>query len=265
VTKTRLTAVQAREVLLDSGRRVSTGEITSLDDLSEPGIYAWFVDRPGATDITAGLGISLGVGLIYAGQAGAGSSSATLASRIRRNHLGGNIYGSTFRLTLASALLVPLTLEPIGGRRMTSDGEDRLSAWMRAHLKISVVGYQDRLGLDAFETSVLELLDPPLNLAKRPSNVTRQRLTGLRRAFTVGSSPRETSKVKASQPAPQRRTPLGLTPEELARDLGLPNAKSVRAFLRQTFPRPADDLWSRWGPLSAEMEKAVRSRFGNHR
>lgn len=40
---------------------------------------------------------------------------ATLGSRIRGNHLGSDIYGSTFRLTLASALRTSLALEPIGG------------------------------------------------------------------------------------------------------------------------------------------------------
>jgi hypothetical protein len=260
-----LTAVQARKVLLDPNRRVSAGNITSLHDLGEPGIYAWFVDQTGASDITAGLEISLRAGLIYAGQAGAGSSSATLASRIRRNHFGGNIYGSTFRLTLASALLVPLRLQPIGGRRMTSNGEVRLSAWMHAHLKVSVVGFQDRLELHAFETSVLELLDPPLNLAKRPRTAIRRRMTELRRAFTSGPTGRIEAKMTAIQPSRPTREGQGLTPEELARDLGLRNAKSVRAFLRRRFPRPPGQLWSRWDPLSAEMEESVRSQFGNRR
>jgi hypothetical protein len=57
----------------------------------------------------------------------------------------------------------------------------------------------------------------------------------------------------------------GLTPEELARELGLPNAKRVRSFLRDRYPRPASQLWSRWGPLPPEMERAVRDRFRGSR
>lgn len=224
-------------------------------------MYAWFVDRAGAADLTTGLGTPLRPNLVYAGQAGAGSSSATLGSRIGGNHLGGNIYGSTFRLTLASALRVPLSLKPIGGRRMSHDGEARLSGWMRAHLKVSIVAYLNRQRLDSFETDLLELLDPPLNLAKRPPTPMRRRLTELRRAFTEGST-RRRSTTTSSRPSRPTSSGQGHTPEELARNLGLRNAKPVRAFLRQTFPRPTDELWSRWGPLSAEMEHAVRSRFG---
>lgn len=262
VTKSTLTAVQARDALCDPARRASARDAASLQDLGLPGIYAWFVDEAGAAEIAAGLGAPLEEGLIYAGQAGAGTSSATLGSRIRRNHLSGDTYGSTFRFTLASALLRPLSLETLGGRRMTRDGEDRLSTWMRAHLSVSVIGSQDRDGLDAFETSVLELLDPPLNLAKRPATAARQRLTELRRTFNGAPTRREGPTMTTNRPG--RETPRGggLTPEVLARELGLPNAKSVRAFLRREFPRPAGELWSRWGALSGEMESAVRSRFG---
>ena len=90
-------------------------ELHRLSDSAEPGIYAWFVDVGGAGHLADGLGLAVDVGLIYAGQAGAGNSHATLGSRIRGNHLGSDIYGSTFRLTLASALRTSLALEPIGG------------------------------------------------------------------------------------------------------------------------------------------------------
>jgi GIY-YIG catalytic domain-containing protein len=208
--------------------------------------------------------------LIYAGQAGAGESAATLGSRIRGNHLGVSIYASTFRVTLASALLIPLALEPIGGRRMSADGEARLTAWMRAHLEVSILAYADRVALDLFETEVLGLLDPPLNLAKCPPSAARARLTVLRRAFTA---PRRSARSPATRSVAEPRRVAakafprvsGLTPEELAGELGLSNAKSVRAFLRGEFPRPEADLWSRWPPLTPEMERAVRERFGRRR
>lgn len=150
---------QAVRRLTDVRGRIAPVELHRLSDTSEPGIYAWFVDAEGAGQLEAGLGMPVDVGLIYAGQAGAGNSHATLGSRIRGNHLGSDIYGSTFRLTLASALRTRLALEPIGGGHMSQDGEERLTNWMRQHLMVSVIAYPDRVALDAFETVVLERLD----------------------------------------------------------------------------------------------------------
>jgi hypothetical protein len=112
---------------------------------------------------------------------------------------------------------------------------------------------------------VLDRLDPPLNIAKRPPSPVRARLTDLRRPFSKRGNrvpmPAAEPRVPTSAP-PVRRADAGLTPEELARELGLPDAKRVRGFLRARFPRPASELWSRWGPLPPDMERAVRDRFG---
>lgn len=257
---------QASRRLTDPRGRVVPADLHRLSGIEHPGVYAWFVDLDGAEHLSNGIGLPVGEGLIYAGQAGAGTSRATLGSRIRGNHLGSDIYGSTFRLTLSSALRARLELEPIGGGHMGRDGEGRLTAWMGAHLAVAVIAYPYRVGLDAFETVVLDRLDPPLNIAKRPRSPIRRQLTVLRRAF---------SRRAASEPMAERRPPpaappvhgtgVGLTPEELARELGLPNAKRVRGFLRDRYPRPASELWSRWGPLTLEMERAVRDRFGGAR
>jgi hypothetical protein len=226
-------------------------------------MYAWFVDESGARDLARGLGEQIGPGLIYAGQAGAGTSSATLASRIRGNHLAGNIYASTLRRTLASILRDPLRLEPIGGRRMKSDGESRLGTWISAHLCVSIVAFEDRLLLDTFETTVLLRLDPPLNLAKVPQSAIRTRLAQLRRPFGFAT---EADMAPATRAKPRlaaliQRANAGPTPEQLAHELGLSNAKGVRAYLRRTFPRPESELWSAWGPLEPEVVAAVRSHF----
>ncbi len=115
--------------LLDSSRRVpASGFPPPGDAHSVRGMYAWFVDVEGATQLSAGLGEQVIPGLIYAGQAGAGRSTATLRSRIRGNHIGGSITGSTFRLTLASLLAPDLGLEDEGGRRLAAEGESRLTA-----------------------------------------------------------------------------------------------------------------------------------------
>lgn len=178
------TPEEAVRVLVDLDRRVRPSDLQELIGTTEPGLYAWWVDVAGAAQIAAGLGSVVQPGLIYAGQAGASRSTATLGSRIRGNHLGVSIYASTLRLTLAAVLRTPLALEPVGGRRMTRDGEVRLTAWMRQHLEVSAVAYPDRVELDACETAVLDLLDPPLNLAKRPRTSARQLLSHLRRVYT---------------------------------------------------------------------------------
>ena len=178
-------------------------------------------------------------------------------------HLSGDIYGSTLRLTLASALRVPLALEPTQGGRMTGDGEARLTEWMHKHLMVAVVSFTDRGDLDAFESAVLERLDPPLNIAKRPPTPVRRQLTILRSAFSrrVVSQPR-IPRGKPPAALPTQIVGAGPTPEELARELGLTDAKRVRGFLRARFPRPASQLGRRWGAMTPEMERAVRDRFG---
>jgi hypothetical protein len=255
---------QAARLLADARVRVVPADLHRLDGTEHPGLYAWFADHEGAGVLADGIGLPVSEGLIYAGQAGAGTSHATLRSRILGNHLGSDIYGSTFRLTLASALRGRLSLEPIGGGHMGRDGEARLTEWMHAHLAVATVAYPDRAGLDAFETLVLDRLDPPLNIAKRPPTPVRSRLTILRRAFgkRAASDPAAGHRPPAAAPPSPAAGP-GLTPEELSRELGLPDAKRVRGFLRDRYPRSESELWSRWGPLTPEMERAVRERFGD--
>lgn len=257
---------QATRDLTDVRGRLSPAARGGLSGTENPGLYAWFVDAKGAEHLAAGIGLPVGEGLIYAGQAGAGTSRATLGSRIRGNHLGGDIYGSTFRLTLASALRGRLGLEPTVGGHMHREGERRLTDWMRDHLSVAVIAYTDRAGLDAFESAVLDQLDPPLNIAKRPPSPVRAQLTILRRSFSRRAAPDPSVERRAPPSAPPRQgVAEGLTPEELARELGLPDAKQVRGFLRARYPRPASELWRRWGPLSPELERAVRDRFGGAR
>ena len=133
---------EAVRQLRDVRRRVSPLDLSRLSGTEHPGLYAWFVDREGAEHLADGIGLRAREGLIYAGQAGARTSSATLGSRICGNHLGGDIYGSTFRLTLASALRVRLALAPSGGGHMGRDGEARLTEWMRRHLDVAVIAYR---------------------------------------------------------------------------------------------------------------------------
>jgi hypothetical protein len=253
--------------LESSGARVAADSFPIPGQpVDDAGLYSWWVDREGAEDLTHGLGTPVHDGLIYAGQTGAsvgvGTSEATLRRRILNNHLRGNVRGSTFRWTLAAALHGGVGLRAVGPRRLDSDSEALLSAWMRGHLAVAVVSFPDRAALDVIETDVLARLDPPLNLANMPPSVLRARLTHLRSG--LGREP-DTSGVGRLQDGPVLASSTsvtgGFTPETLAADLGLANAKSLRAFLRANFPRSAEPHSTRWGALTAEQEAAVRERF----
>jgi hypothetical protein len=151
-----------------------------------PGLYAWWVDATGAVNLSIGLADEVAAGRIYAGQAGATKwpsgrvGGATLRSRISSQHLGGNIGGSTFRLTLASVLAKELGLQPIAPKKIGRDGESRLSQWMRDHLAVAVHAFEDRDALADLEHRVLGELNPPLNLEGRPASGIRAALSRLR-------------------------------------------------------------------------------------
>jgi hypothetical protein len=158
-----------------------------LQDIDEPGLYSWWVDEPGAKDLSDGLGHTVGPGRIYAGQTGAtkwpsGRTGAmTLAKRIGRNHLNGRIRGSTFRLTLAAILASPQRLRRLAPGRLDRESEQRLSQWMRAHLHVAVHRCPDRDALADLEQRIVTQLEPPLNLAGLSATPIRDRLTVLRR------------------------------------------------------------------------------------
>jgi hypothetical protein len=150
------------------------------DGLRSPGLYSWWVDDEGASDLTAGLGHAVAAGLIYAGLAGAtGSRSGkksknTLWGRINSMHLGGRHEFSTFRLSLGSILAE--------ARGEANIDEDALTAWMHEHLRLIAVPVADADTLGAVETAILSELDPPLNLDKVRRTPPRVRLSALRKA-----------------------------------------------------------------------------------
>lgn len=191
----------AVEALTDASRRVVLASFAAAPgEVDRPGLYAWFVDDAGTEGLSRGLRIRLQPGLVYAGQAGAGTSTATLRTRISGNHRSGTIRGSTFRRTLAALLAGDLGLRRDGPDRLADDGEVRLSAWMREHLQIAVAPWDDRSSLGHLEDLVLDRLDPPLNLqGMRPSPV-RLALSRLRAARDVGPTPAPCHAPGASTP-----------------------------------------------------------------
>lgn len=169
------------ERLTDKGAALIPGEFLARGPagLKVPGLYSWWVDAAGADDLSAGLGLPLGPGLIYAGLAGATRwpsgrrSSNTLWSRISGMHLGGRHEFSTFRRTLGSILA--------NARQQQTIDEAGLTTWMNEHLKVIAVPFDDADTLGQLEEDVLSRLDPPLNLQGMPQTPTRRRLKELRR------------------------------------------------------------------------------------
>ncbi len=165
-----------------------------IGSLDQAGLYAWWTDAAGAADLTAGLAIELKAGRIYAGQTGATKwpsgkvGTMSLGERIARNHLGGTIRGSTFRLSLASILREHVGLRLGAPRKLDRESEARVTQWMRQHLEIAVHVFPNRDGLGNLERRVLEQLDPPLNLNGMQPTPIRLRLTQLRRELLAAGS-----------------------------------------------------------------------------
>lgn len=149
---------------------------------NSPGLYSWWVDPVGASDISRGLGLPVQPGLIYAGLAGATRwpsgtrSRSTLWLRIATMHLAGSHEFSTFRRTLGAILA--------SAAGTTRVNEEELSQWMRDHLSVVVVPSEDRDELGRLETRVLARLDPPLNLQGMTATPVRTRLKALRSLVT---------------------------------------------------------------------------------
>jgi Family of unknown function (DUF6884)/GIY-YIG catalytic domain len=174
---------------------------------AQPGLYSWWCNQDGRRVLAGVLGAPV-ANPIYAGQAGATTTrsaierSATLASRIRSNHLGGSISSSTFRRTLAAILLEPLDLRLVRPGRLDAASNEHLSGWMRTHLSVAIAPHPDRATVAAAEAAVLHCIDPPLNLSGMVATRIRSRLSVLRKRLAdeteAGSSVVSTSRRDAA-------------------------------------------------------------------
>ena len=119
---------------------------------------------------------------LYVGQAGAtrwpsgSNSTATLKSRIRSNHIRGNLSSSTFRRTISALLRQPLNLRLAEPGKLVPEDNRRVSRWIEDHLRIAIVPSEDRDSLESVEQAVLDTLDPPFNLDGRPPTDLRRSL-----------------------------------------------------------------------------------------
>lgn len=170
--------------LLRESAAVSPDEFLAMGKQAadRPGLYSWWVDDVGADVLSSGLGMPIEPGLIYAGLAGATRwpsgqrSRNTLWLRIATMHLAGNHEFSTFRRTLGAILAAE-----VGS---TDVDEPKLSEWMRDHLRVVTISFDDRDELGRLEKRVLAELNPPLNLQGMSSTPVRRRLKELRRGLT---------------------------------------------------------------------------------
>ena len=161
------------------------------DDAAKAGLYSWWADRE-ARELFESVARAPVGAMVYVGQAGATSgpsgkeSTATLKSRIRSNHIRGNLSSSTFRLTISAMLRGPLNLRLERPGKLVSAENHRVTQWIESHLRVAIVPWNHRDSLGCVEQAVLDVLDPPFNLDGRPPTTLRQRLTDLRRAITQG-------------------------------------------------------------------------------
>jgi hypothetical protein len=189
-------------------------------DLESAGLYAWYVDRHGAAELSKGLGHEVDAGLIYVGQTGATIGSRrlarTLGERIGKDHIYGRVRSSTFRLTLAACLLGVCPLQCIGPKKLALTSEQALSNWIRRHLSFSVYPADDRDGLERLEDNILAdaAVNPPLNIEGCLETPIRHSLTKLRKKLSSPDRPvRQHASPRAlvphaASPAPTERVRL---------------------------------------------------------
>ena len=164
--------------LSDLTQAIAPRELSGPDRhlLNGPGLYSWFVDADGASDLSRGLGEPVEGGLVYVGQTGGArwpsgdASAATLPSRLGQ-HARGRRSASTLRWTLG------VILDAAYGREL---GREELTRWIAEHLKIVPVVVEDSDSLLDLERQVVEALDPPLNLDHVGLTDVRRNLKRLR-------------------------------------------------------------------------------------
>jgi hypothetical protein len=131
--------------------------------LDRSGLYAWYLDRAGAAELTIGYDLPVRATLAYLGEAGV-NSEADLRQRIEC-HLGGcRLQRSTLRRTLACGLLRQRGWRVVAHRTLAPLCEQELTSWMRTHLRVAVHPFEDRVELADLERLMIRRLAPQLNL-----------------------------------------------------------------------------------------------------
>jgi hypothetical protein len=146
-----------------------------------PGLYAWWMSPGAISGVNGPPHPTEEFELLYVGIAPKDAQSkATLRSRIRTQHLGGNIGSSTFRQSLAALLFEDRgwSTRWSGSRpQLVPEHNRALSDWQREHLRLAWV---ERPSPWTVEGQVIALMQPPLNLAGNTSHPLYRRLKALR-------------------------------------------------------------------------------------
>lgn len=127
--------------------------------------------------------------LLYVGISPIGPDTPrNIAIRFAKDHTGGNIGSSTFRLSIASLFAESLALQPRSGSdraRLTS--EVALSQWIEASCGVTFAPTERPWEKEA---EVIRILNPPLNLDHKGTHpfrfAVRDRRAALARACKVG-------------------------------------------------------------------------------
>src|SRR4051794_29915263 len=175
------------ELSVDSGVGRLRGDLRTVADAhrlpnagglpESPGLYAWWMVPGVIHGVTGPSHPAQPFELLYVGIAPKdGQSRATLRSRIRGQHLGGNIGSSTFRQSLAALLFEAMgwTTRWSGTRaQLSPEDNGALSDWQREHLRLAWV---ERPRPWTIEAQVIALMQPSLNLADNASRPLYHRL-----------------------------------------------------------------------------------------
>jgi hypothetical protein len=150
-----------------------------------PGLYAWWAPTgllPGVSG-PAHPGVD-GLELLYVGLA------RDLRARVVGNHLRGPTGSSTLRRALVALLLSAegYTTRWTATRVVPVDrDEDRLSTWMRRHLRVTWAQHPEPR---AVEAGVITEMAPPLNQAHNEGHPLHSMIAAARAAYRASAGPR---------------------------------------------------------------------------
>lgn len=153
---------------------------------SEPGFYSWWV-RPGAIPrVPPTIHPTEDWLLFYVGIApGRAESSATLASRVGGQHIGGNTGSSTFRLSLAALLFEDEGWQPLRRKKkvvLSAVDNRALREWQQENAGLCWC-LVDEPWAGSMERDVIAEMKPPLNLAENSSHPFHGTMSGARGYF----------------------------------------------------------------------------------
>jgi hypothetical protein len=250
-----------------------------------PGLYAWWVS-PGAIPGVAGpVHPREPFELLYVGIAPKDAkSTAMLRSRVRGQHLGGNIGSSTFRQSLAALLLEEqawLTRWSGSRSQLIPEHNRALSDWQRSNLRLAWVELACPWRV---EGRAIALMRPPLNLAGNASHPLHRRLTTLRAELrnrasieqrpTAGLRSRDKeSAATGDATSPERGTAFAehRTQRVTAEDIATGQLRIPRGATKALFPPVRQDVTleirglkatCRWDPRYGPPERSGVVRIG---